>query len=153
VAEQSVALELAAQLQPTPGGLALADSNYDSAPLHKALAVSDHRLLTPLKGQQRVKEGVHHPVTLRQMGSQRREALEVWKEHSDLAEYVLKMRNNIEGVFSVMSMALNAGSPPPWVRTLARVRRWAGAMIILYNVRMDVQEKLARMKVEQPHMN
>lgn len=153
VAEQSVAMELAMYLERTPLGLILADSNYDSAPLHKALDASDHRLLTPLRGQHRVKEGVHHPVTLRQMGPLRRDALEVWKEHSDLAEYVLNTRNNIEGVFSVMTMALNAGSPPPWVRTLARVRRWAGAMIILYNVRLDVQEKLAKMKVEQPHMN
>jgi Transposase DDE domain len=153
VAEQSVAVELAAQLESTPFGLVLADSNYDSAPLHKTLAVSDHRLLTPLKGQKRVKDGVHHPVTLRQMGSQRREALEVWKENSDLAEYVLNTRNNIEGVFSVISMALNAGSPPPWVRRLKRVRRWAGAVIILYNVRIDVQKQLAKMDLEQPHMN
>jgi len=125
VAEQSVALELAALLEPTRMGLVMADSNYDSAPLHKALMISDHRLLTPLKAQQRVKYGVHHPVTLRQMGAQRREALEVWKEHPDLAEYVLKSRNNIEGVFSVLTMALNGGSPPPWVRRLTRVRRWS----------------------------
>jgi len=153
VAEQSVALALADYLSLTPLGLVLADTNYDSAPFHKALAVSDHRLLTPLKAQQRVKDGVHHPVTLRQMGSQRREALQVWSEHEDLAKYVLKSRNNIEGVFSVLSMALNAGSPPPWVRRLSRVRRWVGAMIILHNVRVDVQEKLAKMTLEQPHMN
>lgn len=153
VAEQSVALALAEHLGPTPLGLMLADSNYDSAPLHKALAVSDHRLLTPLKAQQRVKDGVHHPVTLRQMGPERREALEVWKEHEDVASYVLKSRNNVEGVFSVLSLAMNAGSPPPWVRRLSRVRRWVGAMIILYNVRVAVKEKLAKKALEQAHMN
>jgi hypothetical protein len=153
VAEQSVALEMAAFLEPTPMGLLLADSNYDSAPLHKCLAVSDHRLLTPLKAQQRVKGGEHHPVTLRQMGSQRREALEVWKEHKDLARYVMKARNNAEGVFSVLSMALNGGSPPPWVRRLGRVRRWVGTMIILYNARVSVQEKLAANEIGSPHMN
>jgi DDE family transposase len=153
VAEQSVALAMTEYLGMTPMGLLYGDSNYDSAPLHKALVASDHRLLTPLKAQQRVKDGVHHPVTLRQMGSERREALEVWKEHADLAKYVLKSRNNAEGVFSVISMALNGGSPPPWVRTLARVRRWAGAMIILHNVRLNVQEKLAEIAVREPHMN
>jgi hypothetical protein len=152
VAEQSVAIELAMQLQPTANGLVLTDSNYDSAPLHKTLACSDHRLLSPLKGQKRVKDGVHHPVTLRQMGAERREAVEVWKGHSPLAEFVLKARNNIEGVFSVISMALNAGSPPPWVRRLSRVRRWAGAAIILYNVRLKVQAQLAKLEMEQPHV-
>jgi hypothetical protein len=153
VAEQSVALEMAAFLEPTPMGMMLADSNYDSAPLHKLLAVSDHRILTPLKAQQRVKGGVHHPVTLRQMGSQRREALEVWKDHKDLAQYVLKSRNNVEGVFSVLSLAMNGGSPPPWVRRLPRVRRWAGAMIIMYNARINVQEKMAEKAAKEPHMN
>jgi hypothetical protein len=153
VAEQSVALEMAAFLESTPMGVMLADSNYDSAPLHKRLAVSDHRLLTPLKAQQRVKDGVHHPVTLRQMGAQRREALEVWKEYPELAKYVLKSRNNVEGAFSVLTMALNGGSPPPWVRRLARVRRWVGAMLILYNVRVNVQEKLAEKAAMEPHMN
>ena len=134
-------------------GLVLADNNYDSAPLHKALAPTGHLLLTPLKAQQRVKNGVHHPVTLRQMGAERRDAVEVWRDHSDLANYVLKARNNIEGVFSVMSMALHAGSPPPWVRRLKRVRRWAGAMIILYNARIAVQEKRAKEALEMPSFN
>jgi hypothetical protein len=71
VAEQSVALELLPHLPPMmPAALLLADSNYDSAPLHKtaeALALG-MRLLTPLKAQKRVKGGAHHPVTLRQMG-------------------------------------------------------------------------------------
>jgi hypothetical protein len=154
VAEQSVALDLAAHLKPAAApGLLLADSNYDSAPLHKSLVASDHRLLTPLKGQQRVKNGLHHAVTLRQMGAKRREAVQVWKEHANLAEYVLKERKRAEGVFSVMSMALNAGSPPPWMRRLSRVKRWAGAMIILYNVRVGVQESRRELGLEVPHMN
>jgi hypothetical protein len=154
IAEQSVALELVPFLEPAAApGLLLADSNYDSAPLHKSLVASDHRLLTPLKAQQRVKDGMHHPVTLRQMGPQRREAVHVWKEHADLAEHVLKERNNAEGVFSVMSMALNAGSPPPWMRRLARVKRWAGAVIILYNIRVGVQEKRRELDLGVPHMN
>src|SRR2546421_3073767 len=132
-AEQTVAVELAGHLKPAgPQSLVMADSNYDSAPLHKALDQSNHRLLTPLKAQQRVKDGQHHPVTLRQMGPQRREAVEVWKHHKPLANYVLKEQVKAENTFSSLTMALDAGSPPPWVRRLERVRRWAGAIIILY---------------------
>ena len=151
VDEKVVAMELCDFLPPPPaGGVALdmADSNYDSAPLHKREAEIERLLLTPLRGQQRVKEGPdgqrqHHPVTLRQMGPQRREAVEVWEGHRDLARYVLNSRNNVEGVFSVMTVALAAGSPPAHVRRLHRVRRWAGAKIILYNARLAVQESLA----------
>jgi hypothetical protein len=147
VAEQTVALELAGHLKPAAAGprsLVLADSNYDSAPLHKALDQSDHRLLTPLKAQQRVKDGKHHPVTLRQMGPQRRQAVAVWDEHADLARYVLKDRVRVENLFSAITMALDAGSPPPWVRRLDRVRRWAGAVVILHNLRQHVREQRAR---------
>jgi hypothetical protein len=144
IAEQSVAVELCPHLpDASPGALTLADSNYDSAPLNKALAaVQDRRLLTPLKAQQRVKNGKHHPVTLRQMGSQRREVIEVWKDHSDLAQYVLKGRNNIEGVFSVLA-STGLGHLPTFARRLHRVRRWAGAKIILYHARLSAQERVA----------
>jgi hypothetical protein len=150
VAEQTVAVELAAHL-PGPAGagaadarpLALADSNYDAAPLHKALAGKDTLLLTPLKGQGRVKGGAHHPVTLRQMGPQRRDAVGVWADHPDLARFVLKQRNNVEGVFSVLTVAGGLGPLPAFVRRLERVRRWAGAKIILYHARLLAQEKAA----------
>jgi hypothetical protein len=145
VDEKVVAMELCGHLPPPACGpaLDLADSNYDSAPLHKRMAEADRLLLTPLRGQGRVKDGGHHPVTLRQMGPQRREAVEVWNDHPDLARHVLKSRNNIEGVFSVMTVALGAGSPPAHVRRLHRVRRWTGAKIILYHARLAVQERLA----------
>ena len=67
----------------------------------------------------------------------------MWEGRPDLARYVLKSRNNIEGVFSVMTVALGAGSPPPHARRLHRVRRWTGGKIILYNARLAVQERLA----------
>jgi hypothetical protein len=115
----------------------------DGKPL---LDQKDHRLLTPLKAQQRVKDGQHHPVTLRQMGPQRRQAVEAWESHEDLARYVLKDRVKIENLFSAITMALDAGSPPPWVRRLDRVRRWMGAIIILHNIRQDVREKMEKRK-------
>jgi len=146
VAEQSVALQLCDHLpavartwQPQ---LTLADSNYDSAPLHKRLAAEDRLLLTPLKAQQRVHPmRGHHPVTLRQMGPARRAALAVWKHYSDLARYVLKERNNVEGTLSVLAVALGLDHLPPWVRTLPRVRRWVGGKIILYHARLAVHNR------------
>ena len=145
VAEQSVALELLPHLPPAvPGALDLADSNYDSAPLHKALAPLGRALLTPLKGQGRVGEAGHHPVTLRQMGAQRLEAVAAWRDHPDLVRHALKARNNVEGTFSVMAVALGLGTTlPAFVRRLDRVRRWVGGKVLLYHARLLAQERAA----------
>lgn len=144
VAEQSVAVALCPHLPPAPPqSLVMADTNYDSAPLHKALAAEAagaRRLLTPLKAQQRVKNGKHHPVTLRQMGPQRREAVAVDKACPDVKRFVLKARNNAEGVFSVLACVGLLGALPAFVRRLDRVRRWTGAKIILYHARLLAQE-------------
>jgi hypothetical protein len=143
-AEQSVALELCPYLPPAPPqALAMADSNYDSAPLHKTLAPAQRLLLTPLKGQDRIKNGRHHEVTLRQMGEQRREAVALWNQCPGLARLGLKTRIKIENVFSVLTCACGLGPPPPWVRTLPRVRRWVGGKIILYHARLTAQERAA----------
>src|SRR5436190_12579815 len=122
----------------------MADSNYDAAPLHKLLAAATgDRLLATPKGQHQVGPGGHHPVALRQMGAERREALDVWRDHPDLAAFVHKQRNNIEGVFSVLTVALGLSALPACVRRLARVRRWVGEKIILYHARLLAQERAA----------
>jgi hypothetical protein len=132
-----------------PDALTLADSNYDSAPLYKAAARqaggggAPPPLFAPLKGQRRVGPQGHHPVTLRQMGPERREAVAAWHDHPGVAGYVMKWRNNIEGVFSVLTCTGNLGHLPTFVRRLARVRRWAGAKIILYHARLLAQEAAA----------
>jgi hypothetical protein len=143
VAEQSVALELVPHLPAmTPDNLSMADSNYDSSPLYKAMNGRGHALLTPLKGQKRVKDGQHHPVTLRQMGPARAEAVELWKKQPDLICYLLKGRNNVEGTFSVLTVALDLHLPAA-VRRLHRVRRFIGGKIILYHARLLAQESVA----------
>ena len=145
VAEQTVALGLLPHLPPQDRLLALllCDSNYDSAPLHKAAAALGLGALpvTPLKAQQRVKEGAHHPVTLRQMGAGRRELVAAWRDHPDLVRFVLKARNAIERTFGTLVCAGGGlGGLPAWVRTLGRVRRWVGAKIIFHNARLTVRE-------------
>lgn len=76
------------------------------------------------------------------MGPQRREAVRVWKQHPDLARYVLRARNAIEGVFSVLTVSCGL-SLPPFVRRLERVRRWVGMKIILYHARLLARERSA----------
>ena len=143
--EKLVALELVALLPPDPLGrtLDLADGNYDAAPLHKALDARGRRLFVPLRAQQRVKPEGHHPVTLRQMGPARREAVAAWHDHPDLCEHVLDARNNVEGVFSVLVVAGGLAALPGFVRRLERVRRYVGAKIILYHARLLAQERAA----------
>lgn len=155
LAEQTVAAELLCPNLPRwlpPHAVIAADSNYDSAPLHKALALlhgdadahgADALLLTPLRNQGRVKGGKHHPVTLRQMGPGRRELVELWADRPELARLILKRRTSIERVFSALtSVGGGLGPLPAWVRTLARVRRWVGAKIILYHARLRAQKRV-----------
>jgi hypothetical protein len=148
--EKTVALHaLLPHLPPmAPGALVLKDGNYDSAPLHKAASalVPHVRLVGPLRGQQRVRDGGHHPVTLRQMGAARRELLAAWQHCPDLVRLALKSRDEIDRAFGVLCCTAGGlgTALPPWVRTLDRVRRWVGAKIILYNARLAVQDRLRR---------
>jgi hypothetical protein len=113
----------------------MADGNYDSAPLHKSLDAGGRLLLTPLKAQGRVKNGRHHPVTLRQ--------IVVDRSCPTTKRLVLKQRNNVEGVFSVLACVGLLSALPAFVRRLDRVRRWTGAKIILYHARLLAQEAAA----------
>lgn len=149
--EKTVAAHLLPHLPPhlppmAPGAVVLKDSNYDSAPLHKAAArlLPAAALVGPLKGQGRVKGGAHHPVTLRQMGPERRELLAAWKHCPALVELVLRARDEIERAFGVLCCTAGGlgTALPPWVRTLDRVRRWVGAKIVLYNARLTAQHRL-----------
>jgi hypothetical protein len=148
--EKVVARELIERLPPDPLGrtLDLADANFDAAPLHKLAEAKGHRLLTYLRGQDQVGDHPqtltgHHPVTLRQMGAARREALAAWHNHPDLCRYLLKARNNIEGVFSVLVVVGGLSALPAFARRLPRVTRFVGAKIILYHARLLAQDRAA----------
>ena len=150
VDEKRVARELIDHLPPDPLGrvLDLGDANYDAAPLHKAEAAKGRTLLTHLRGQGQVGEHPgtptgHHPVTLRQMGAARREAVAAWHDHPGLCRHVPDARDNVEGVFSVLAVAGGLGHLPAFARRLERVRRYVGAKIVLYHARLLAKERAA----------
>ena len=67
-----------------------------------------------------------------------------WRDHPDLVRHALKARNNVEGTFSVMAVALGLGTTlPAFVRRLDRVRRWVGGKVLLYHARLLAQERAA----------
>lgn len=154
--EKMVAVEMLPYLPQTPpevptslalqAQLTLGDSNYDSTNLHRALDERDRHLLTPIRGEQFVGPNGRHPRTLAAMGPQRREVLEVLESNLDLVEHVLKARNNVEGTFSVLSLACGLNQLPGFVRRLPRVTRWIGCKVILYHARLLAQEQMKKQK-------
>jgi|SRR4051794_12177630 hypothetical protein len=145
--EKTVAREALVPNLPPPAdpltALLLADSAYDAAPLYREVDAqgNGYAMLAPVRGTQFVGPEGRHPRTLANMGPQRREALSLWENHPDLASYVMEQRNNIEGVFSVLALALGLHALPGFVRRLGRVRMWVGAKIILYHARLLAQEQ------------
>jgi hypothetical protein len=136
--------------------LTLVDSNYDAAPLYKAFANArddhgcscGHALLAPVRGRQFIADpgGQRHPGTICNMGPQRYEAVRMWERHPDLVRFVMKQRNNAEGVFSVLAVALGLSATlPSFVRRIHRVRPWIGGKIILYHARLLAQEHAEEM--------
>jgi len=118
--------------------LVLGDGNYDAADLHKRIELTGARLLVPLRGM------AEHPVTLRQMGSARREQLKIVRDNPLAVKYVLKWRTQIERVFSTLSgHGGGLGPLPNWVRRLERVKRWVGCKIALYHGRLQHRNPVA----------
>lgn len=139
VHESHVALAMCDHLPPfVAPPLTLADANYDDRDLHKRLDAMNCRLLVPLRGM------ATHPVTLRQMGPARREAIQVARAHPDLIKFVLGDRGDIERHFSALCSFGGGLAPlPAWVRRLERVKRWVGGKIILYHARLRARNRVA----------
>lgn len=141
VHEVPVARLLVQQVQElSERSLTLVDQNYDAHGLHKDLDRRRGRLLVRPKGPAHLAQ--RHPVTLRQMGSARRELLAVQERCPSLLRMVLRQRTNAEGILgNLCSYGGGLSCLPPWVRRLPRVRRWVGAKIILYHARLRVRRR------------
>lgn len=136
--EMPVARVMLEHLPPMPGGtLVFADGNYDSHVLHKEIAARGGWLITRPRGRAR------HPVTRRQMGSARRELIDLWDRQPELMERIYRQRSEIERVFGHLTCTPGLLGPlPGFVRGLARVRRWVGSKICLYHARCRAKTQL-----------
>lgn len=129
-----------------PGAVVLADSNYDSAPLHRAAAGQDGGagawLVHPLRGQ-RLTRGRFRDREMRQMPASRRALVRAWERRPALVRCAMRWRNQVERVFAALTCAGGGlAALPAWVRGMERVRRWVGVKIILYNARLGMRERL-----------
>jgi len=114
-----------------PGGLVLADANYDTKHLYQALGARGAQLLTPLK---RI---AVNPGPLRRMGPHRRFAIELHRRLGNSYRALLDLRAQIERIFAALT-CFGGGltTLPPWVRRLDRVARWVSAKIAIYHARL-----------------
>lgn len=126
--EKNMAFEMLAHAP--AGAVILADGNYDSSRLYDAAAARGATLFTPLKGF-----GTS-PCVMKRMSRARVAANRMWTRHPRLSKKVYSLRGTIERAFANLSnFAGGLQALPPWVRGLARVRRWVAAKLIIYHVR------------------
>lgn len=112
------------------GQVVLADGNYDSSRLYDAAAERGAYLFTPLKS------AGPHPRVSRRSSPRRHEADRVWREHPLLARSAYQLRGAVERAFAnLTNFAGGLRGLPPWVRTLARVRRFVAAKLIIFQAR------------------
>lgn len=130
--EMVVAHSLVSETAPVPkGAVFMADRNYDAHSLHKRVHSLGGWLWVKPRG------AATHPTTRYQMGPARRAVLDVWEQTPRHAQSLYNQRLNIESTFSnLVSTAGGLGPLPTFVRRLSRVRRWVGAKIILYHLRL-----------------
>lgn len=118
------------------GAVFMADKNYDSHCLHKHVHALGGWLWVKPRG------AAKHPTTLKQMGPARRAMLKVWEQMPRQAQALYNQRLHIESTFSnLVSFAGGLGPLPTFVRRLQRVRRWVGAKIILYHLRLQQRKQ------------
>jgi hypothetical protein len=131
--EPNTARELIGGIE--PGCLVLADANYDSAKLYKAVDKQGGFLLTPLKGRAKSQR------SLKYMPQARKRVLKLWEIVPEQCKALLRYRYVIERIFSALTCFGGGLSPlPSWVRKLERVTRWVSAKIIFYHVRLLIKQ-------------
>lgn len=140
VHEMPVARQMLAHLPHGPGDLlVMADGNYDAQVLHKDIARRGGFLITRPRGRAR------HPVTRRQMGRSRRLLIDLWERNPRLMSRVYRHRQGIERRLGNLTCIPGLLSHlPPFVRGLARARRWTGGKICLYHAHRLAKQMLGQ---------
>ena len=131
--EVAVGRELIRQVAMTSQSLVMADGFYDAAALYDTVAAQGGSLLCPPRS------ATQDPRKRRAMSAARREGLETWENHPNLARWIHRDRLGIERCFSALCTHADGLKPlPAWVRRLDRVTRWVGAKIIFYHARLNL---------------
>jgi hypothetical protein len=131
VDERPVAAEMIRQL--CLPALLLGDGQFDSNPLYVLTRECGGQLLTPVP--------THAGQGHREQSPERLAAIAAWR---GIAGYVYRERIRVEQTFAhLTSFGGGLGPLPSWVRTLPRVRRWVGAKVILYHVRLKLRRPAA----------
>lgn len=131
VCEKTVARELIADARPR--GLVLADGNYDAGWLYDHVLTHGALLFTPVP---RHVGGGHRPQSAARLLVGR-----LW-QHGGAQLY--KLRTTVERQFSSQScFGGGLGPLPAWVRGLPRVTPWVGTKLMIYHVRLMLQQAAA----------
>jgi hypothetical protein len=121
-----------------PGMLVLADANYDSFRLYRAVDERGATLLTPLRGPLAWSEPLIKKIT-----PARRRAVRAWKADPRGCEKVLEQRDGIERIFAHLTTpGSGMHGLPPWARGLRRVRLWVDGKIAIYHARLLIRRRL-----------
>lgn len=125
-AECVVARKLIARTA-APRTVVLGDASYDANALYHRAASRGARFIAPRrKAGRSISEGhVQHADRVR--------AAEQIESDGRKRRQVARLRGTIERTFGWLTM-LGGGSPPPWARTLHRVRRWVMAKLAILHV-------------------
>jgi hypothetical protein len=131
VDERPVAQVLLAHVR--PGGLVLADGQYDASSLYEQAADSGGQLLTPLPAN--AGKGHHRQSPGRLL------AIAAWR---GVAGYLYRERIGVEQCLAHQcTFGGGLGPLPTWVRGQLRVERWVGAKLIIYHARLRIRRSVA----------
>jgi hypothetical protein len=132
VNEARVAHDLVPQLEGS--GYILADTQYDSSPLHDLCRSHHYQLVAPSK---RTATGRGHTY----QSPHRRHAMEMLNRK--FGQGLIAIRRRIETLFgNITSFGAGLAPLPAWVRRSHRVKRWVWAKLLINATRIRLNQRL-----------
>ena len=114
------------------GSIVLGDAGYDANPLYEMAASRGARLIAPRrKAGRSISEG-------HRQHADRLRAIELLEGDARKRRQASRLRTAVERSFGWLTM-LGGGSPPPWIRTLRRVRLWVLAKLAIHHAAIQAR--------------
>jgi len=114
------------------GSIVLGDAGYDANPLYEMAASRGARLIAPRrKAGRSISEG-------HRQHADRLRAIELLEGDARKRRQASRLRSAVERSFGWLTM-LGGGSPPPWIRTLRRVRLWVLAKLAIHHAAIQAR--------------